>query len=339
MEFLEGGAVVSRARRLLKEARTARLAIAYWGRGGAKLLGLDPETPGLRVICCLKGGKSDPDEIRRFGARARQNDRLHAKVIWTPEGAIVGSANASSNGLPTEEDDAAGLIEAGVYVTEGATLRRIAGWFDRQHAAARRITPTDLAEAELARRRAEWFSRKRPKAPSFIEALENGWPREFQGKRIQFYLWRDTTTPQEDKAAERYMLRSEDDLRERLHVEPKDFKRLDWYVECSPELPKDTVLIGGFYERGRIRDVNVCKTLELARPVPIEVGGETLRYTFVLTSGFDGFPYRLTPDDERCIESASRELWRAAGEGGRMPLKTAAPILLKHAAKVAGRRR
>lgn len=341
MEFLEGGAVAERAARLLRDAKAAKLAIAYWGRGGTKLLGLDPKNRDVRVICCLNGGKSDPDEIGRFGARARQNDRLHAKVIWTPEGAIVGSANASSNGLPSEEEAAKGLIEAGVHISDPATLASIAAWFDRQYAAARRIVPADLDAAADARRRAIWLSGKRPRKPSLMEAFRSGWPEEFRGKRVRVSLWTTDATPAQNRAAERYIRDEAAVLRDKLHLEPKDFKRLGWYVECSPELPKDTVLIDGFYKRGRLRDVGICKTLELARPVPIEVGGETLRYTFVLLRGFDGFDYSITEADRRCIERASRELWRAASGDATaklLPLSRAVPILLKHAALGRGRR-
>src|SRR5688572_704206 len=95
----------------LSKAKNLRIAIAYWGADSLKMLGLNPKHTDLRLVCCLKGGKSDPDEIKKFGRRCRQNDKLHAKVIWSPKAAIVGSANASSNGLPEEETMAKGLIE------------------------------------------------------------------------------------------------------------------------------------------------------------------------------------------------------------------------------------
>src|ERR1700720_669412 len=37
------------------------------------------ERRNIEVICCLKGGKSDPGTIGKFGWRAGQNDKLHAK--------------------------------------------------------------------------------------------------------------------------------------------------------------------------------------------------------------------------------------------------------------------
>jgi hypothetical protein len=103
---------------MLNSKDRADIAIAYWGADALTLLKVKPKRRNVRVVCCLKGGKSDPDIIAKFKKRAKQHDKLHAKVIWTPHAAVVGSANASSNGLPEEDFKATGLIEAGVYWDE-----------------------------------------------------------------------------------------------------------------------------------------------------------------------------------------------------------------------------
>jgi hypothetical protein len=137
---------------MLKSNESADIAIAYWGSDALRLLKVNPGRKNIRVVCCLKGGKSDPDVISKFKKRAKQHDKLHAKVIWTPRAAIVGSANASSNGLPQEELKATGLIEAGLYLEDRATLDDIQSWFqDLFLVRAKGIESSDLEEARLAR--------------------------------------------------------------------------------------------------------------------------------------------------------------------------------------------
>jgi hypothetical protein len=125
MRFLEGRQLSKEMARLVSQNTKTKIAIAYWGGEALKLLGIDTKRRDIQVVCCLKGGKSAPEVIRKFRHRARQHDRLNAKVVWTPNGAIVGSANASSNGLPEEENLAKGLIEAGIYLTEKSQLKAI----------------------------------------------------------------------------------------------------------------------------------------------------------------------------------------------------------------------
>jgi hypothetical protein len=135
-EFIAGRALTAKMKWLLRESRAAKIAVAYWGADALKLLGIDAKKPSIKVVCFLKGGKSDPDVVKVFGKRAKQHDRLHAKVIWTPNGAIVGPANASSNGMPEEDGNAASLVEAGMYETSPKELAAIEKWFDGLYATA-----------------------------------------------------------------------------------------------------------------------------------------------------------------------------------------------------------
>lgn len=132
-----------------------KCAISYWGKHAIDLLKINTDSPNLKIICCLKGGKSDPKLIRKFGPRARQLDNLHSKVIWTPKRAIVSSANASSNGLPIDDINRRtmrGLIEAGVLIEDKDSLAQINQWFDTKYDEAAAITEADLRQAEIDRR-------------------------------------------------------------------------------------------------------------------------------------------------------------------------------------------
>jgi hypothetical protein len=148
MNFLVGDRLTREMQRLVSEP-DLKIAIAYWGADAFKRLKeLDPKRNDQQIVCCLSGGKSAPEVIAQFGGKARQKDKLHAKVIWTPSGAIVGSANASSNGLPDEEEQVDGLIEAGVYVDDAADLANIQSWFEDLYKDAQAITDADLEAAK-----------------------------------------------------------------------------------------------------------------------------------------------------------------------------------------------
>ena len=155
-----------------------------------------------------EGGKSAPEVIEQFGGKARQNDKLHAKVIWTPSKAIVGSANASSNGLPEDEEQVDGLIEAGVYLDGAEELASIETWFDKLYEDAQPITETDLKAAEEAR--VGWG--RRPK-PELVDIPIN----ELKKMPIAVLLWSARMTAQENREVEK--------LEEPL----LKFKNVDWY--------------------------------------------------------------------------------------------------------------
>ena len=176
MSFLHGKSLTKKMRDLCRTKAETKIAIAYWGKDAIDLLNLSPARRDVRILCCLNGGKSDPDVVKKFGNRVRQLDNLHAKIIWTPTGAIVGSANASSNGLPEEEGSADGLIEAGIFVTDTPTLRVIEQWFNTQYRRARHITKSDLRFARAARSRRLWkdFGLARRRKRSLINFTENG---------------------------------------------------------------------------------------------------------------------------------------------------------------------
>ena len=79
-----------------------RCAVAFWGRG---IEALFPQTTvnQPRIICDVVLGGTSPDVLRALGAPRndflRHIPRLHAKVYISDRGAIVGSANASQNGI------------------------------------------------------------------------------------------------------------------------------------------------------------------------------------------------------------------------------------------------
>ena len=77
----------------------------------------------------------------------RHSDELHAKVYRFASMAVVGSANASGNGLGFEGAEA-GWREASYVVESEQDLARIDAWFKARWAEAKKVTATDLEAAD-----------------------------------------------------------------------------------------------------------------------------------------------------------------------------------------------
>lgn len=156
--FLESGrAIAARIQLLVDEEvqQPVRLAVAFWGAGA------DFNIRGeCRIICDLGSGLCNPAVIKALLARDNvvvlQLPGLHAKVVVSSTGAVVSSANMSTNGLGAEGADSSGTIEAGYFVPAGSPdHEQIADWFEEQWTKATLISPEDLTVAAL-----RWASRK-----------------------------------------------------------------------------------------------------------------------------------------------------------------------------------
>jgi hypothetical protein len=336
LKFLAGGTLTNAMKRLGRKNGKRKIAIAYWGKDALKLLKLDAGNKNVAVLCCLNGGKSDPDVIKQFKNRARQCDSLHAKVILTPNEAIVGSANASSNGMPSEEKLASGLIEAGVLVTESVELKRIESWFDEHYNSktlSRPIRKADLDAARLARVGWPGPRGQSVRKKSLLDAMREGGEKEFHGLRIYFAMWRNETSAAENKSATNYLQKNATNVQGVLQIARADFKALTWFTDW-PELPKDAFLVNCHYRPSGIITQGVCKTFPIKKQWFIKVDGGVERFTFALESEYVDFNYRLTGMDKKVIKQATSELWKI-GKGDKsgkvVSLIDAAPILLKHA--------
>jgi hypothetical protein len=108
-----------------------------------------------RIICDLLSGGCNPNEIERLldlsserDVQVRHLNRLHAKVYWTPTAAIVGSANASANGLGDEGN--LGTIEAALLTDDKVALNAAAAWFEKIWEKAKTIDGVLLAQGREA---------------------------------------------------------------------------------------------------------------------------------------------------------------------------------------------
>jgi hypothetical protein len=333
LKFLKGAALTKKIQSMLDSNDRADIAIAYWGADALTLLKVKPKRKNVRVVCCLKGGKSDPDIISRFRKRAKQHDRLHAKVVWTPHAAVVGSANASSNGLPEEDFKATGLIEAGVYVDDQATIDDIQVWFkELYYERANVITKSDLEKARLAR----LLALKTGGAPgtrsskrSLLELAKTVLASKID-EPVSFAIFRELAPPSSNRGAKRHLAENPTEMQRVLKIQRRDFKNLHWYVNW-PNLPKNRFLIDCHFTKGAIRGPSVVQTFHSTKGVSVKTSEGRDDIHFVLYRGKSGFNFRLTPGDARAIRACSKKLWSQAtgdNEGRFISLRKAAPILL-----------
>lgn len=154
--FVAGGDILKQVRDLLTMADHADLAVAFWGKGAAEMLQLNA-TKQTRIICDALSGGCNPTELRTlFELSDRSQKRvqlrhlrgLHSKVYLTRQGAVVGSANASTNGLG--EEVSPGTIEATILTRSPTSLKDIQHWFDEMWKRALEVDEQTLRKARLA---------------------------------------------------------------------------------------------------------------------------------------------------------------------------------------------
>lgn len=193
MTIVFGDAIRKTIRKTLCRKGDLKLAVAYWGDDALNILGMSGARRRLKVLCDLASGLSAPSVIRRLGSRARNLPGLHAKVYWTPAGAVVGSANASKNALGLGSVAKGRLIEAAVHVTNRADIDQIRIWFDALWRRAATIKPSDLALAEVRRAEiqgAQGGTRRGRRLPALLSMLKSN-PDEFKNRRIYLCLYNE----------------------------------------------------------------------------------------------------------------------------------------------------
>ena len=162
MRFLAGAEIHKQVRTIGSRDGEVMAAVAYWGSGAATRTGLrqHPHPADVRIICDLLSGACNPNEVeelQELGFHVKTLDRLHAKVWIGGDDAIVGSANASQNGLLSEGERAADAnVEAAVLLRGSDSVRRIVAWFEAQW-----CTSIDIEERHLDKARQIWRRRQR----------------------------------------------------------------------------------------------------------------------------------------------------------------------------------
>lgn len=111
MKFLHGEEYLKTLQNLLRKSQTIDMAIAFWGKSAPERLLLANSKAKIRLVCNLTSRGTNPDAIRKLQENSnielRMKSDLHAKVFIFDSAIVIGSANASTYGLPSTEDIAA----------------------------------------------------------------------------------------------------------------------------------------------------------------------------------------------------------------------------------------
>lgn len=127
------------------------IAVAFWGQGAEAMIA--KEGAQFQLICNLQAGGTNPHVIRQLRAMAHvdmlQLDTLHAKVVISDIGAVVSSANFSTNGLGLDGPSSFKWLEAGIFVASTSSIfEEIEQWFSHAWLKSKPIHESDLLEAE-----------------------------------------------------------------------------------------------------------------------------------------------------------------------------------------------
>jgi hypothetical protein len=247
MKFLKGPSMLSTLQSLVgSNGEIAYLAVAFWGKGAIEQLNLEPK-PGrrLRVICNLSMGGTNADEITDLmklpRVEVKHSPWLHAKVYWTEQRCIVGSANASSNGLGWEGSEARSFLEAGLLVTEPALNKQIGEWVKELWTGSKTIGPKDIAKAS---RDSAFIRNNRTSSPDessgkvkFLRDALRSDAQNLADRRL-YLRWQFVT--EESKTASKVAKKKRRDY--------KPFQRSHAYLETTApirerDFPKDSQLI------------------------------------------------------------------------------------------------
>ena len=150
--FLQGDELSSQIRKICS-GKKVRCAVAFWGKGMAGSLFPNPKKQDIRIICDISMGATSRSALKELGAPENSDlkvcDGLHGKVYLSEFGAVIGSSNASDNGIGRISGQGGKLLEAGVFCsTESAAYTGASKWFDKVFEASGSVDEKKLSEAQ-----------------------------------------------------------------------------------------------------------------------------------------------------------------------------------------------
>jgi HKD family nuclease len=191
-----------------KQADECRLAVAFWGEDAVEKLGL---TKGIRakIICDLDSGACNPEVVRELrknlgNKNVKKLPGLHAKLYWTPCGLILGSSNASANGLGYEGKEVVADSELNVLVYDEKTIKDAGAQFQKWW----KDDATDIDDDDIERIESLWRSRRGrrgrkldKKTMGLIEAHKKS-PDFFKDRDIWVYKFKSSPVKESEEQTE-----------------------------------------------------------------------------------------------------------------------------------------
>ena len=264
--------IANRLQDIFSNASYITCVVAFWGRGALELFDgiAEEKRRTVRIVCNLTMGATNPRVIEALinkGFQVKHNPILHSKVYWTDKGIVLGSPNASANGLSFEGREQEGWLEAAIFVDGQSEIDVTHSYVDDIWCKSEKITDQVLAAAWVR------WRRRRPFPPpdrnlTFIETLRQGC---FSGRQHCIYIAvdEDSVTDPDHAAAQAKKLKNQyRELQGRV-VEP-------W--EGWDDIPRKQYIISYFRgPRGGVYFTRIWKTLPDNCDLP---GPNELNYQF-----------------------------------------------------------
>jgi HKD family nuclease len=227
--LLDGNAAASIVKRAVTRSKID-IAVAFWGEGAVKKLGLS-KARGGRIICNLLSGASFPAEIRKLIAlkqfKVRMLSKLHAKAYIGSDQIILGSSNASTNGMSENNE---GWIELNVQISQ-KSLRAEAGfWFEKVWKQAVAIGEADLLRAEeIWNAKAKASAAMGTNAKTLSDVLRDR-PELTRENNIYFALFNEQTSEETIAQGENSDV-------------PEAIDDKSWYYDYFENIPESAVIV------------------------------------------------------------------------------------------------
>jgi HKD family nuclease len=158
IDFVSDKRFASKLRDLMQEAESLVFAVAFWGEGASEQLGLHKLRVGqeAKIVCDLDSGGCNPKEVEKLmslrGVTVKKLSGLHAKVYWSRHGVLVGSSNASANGLAYEANELAGNIEANTFSSDVSLIEQVKLWLDNRVL----VEADEISKEDIKRAKTRW---------------------------------------------------------------------------------------------------------------------------------------------------------------------------------------
>jgi len=175
----ENDEILSEIKRLFKSASKIKCAVAFWGKGASDLFS-NSKAKKIEITCNLMSGGTNPYEIEiimdniKKNGEVRMDTSLHAKVFWTDKGMVIGSANASANGLSLEGAEIEGWKEMSVLIEDQKLIKEAEKWFDKVFLKSKEIKKKDISDSKKIWKKQSGNRVNSGKELSFVEAIKSG---------------------------------------------------------------------------------------------------------------------------------------------------------------------
>lgn len=152
-EFLFGDGLIDRLK-IVARGNDVRIATAFWSAEGIiELFGSD-DIRDARILCDIAMGSTSPRALKMLGApdndSLRHHERLHAKVVISDRGLVVGSANISNRALRGGNSQLWQLEAGTLHIAGSAAWNQAVKWFDDLHEQSSVIREPELEWAKIA---------------------------------------------------------------------------------------------------------------------------------------------------------------------------------------------